>query len=70
MTYEYNCNDCGAITILECSVAEKDEREKSLTCEACGSRNLQRIFNAFIARKGGSNACSTCTTASASSCST
>lgn len=68
MVYEYQCIDCGAVTEIECSVSERDKHEKTLVCVSCGGKNLKRIFNAFIPRKGGSSACSSCTMAS-SACS-
>jgi len=69
MIYEYQCLDCRAVTELECSISERDKYEKELVCASCGGRNLKRIFNAFIPRKGSSSACSSCTMTSPSACS-
>ncbi|MFN3420719.1 MAG: FmdB family zinc ribbon protein [Armatimonadota bacterium] len=51
MTYTYTCTNCGEIVEITCSIAEKDEKEKSLVCPSCGGREFVRVFNAFIARK-------------------
>ncbi|MCC6037146.1 MAG: zinc ribbon domain-containing protein [Armatimonadetes bacterium] len=72
MTYTYTCAKCGEIVEFTCSIAEKEEREKSLVCPSCNSREFYRVFNAFIARKretsGSSSRCATCSATSCSTC--
>ncbi|MCS7252768.1 MAG: hypothetical protein RMK18_06315 [Armatimonadota bacterium] len=69
MRYEYQCLECGVVTELECSIYEKDERERELSCFSCGSKSLRRIFGAFIPRPRGTSACSSCPSSSTSACS-
>lgn len=32
MTYTYTCTNCDEIVEITCSIAEKEEKEKSLVC--------------------------------------
>jgi DNA-directed RNA polymerase subunit RPC12/RpoP len=43
MTYTYTCAKCGEIVEFNCSIAEKEEREKSLVCPSCNSREFYRV---------------------------
>ncbi len=51
MTYTYTCTACTEVVEISCSVAERDEREKSLRCPRCGGRKLARVFNAHVMRR-------------------
>ncbi|MCS7225087.1 MAG: hypothetical protein NZ959_11140 [Armatimonadetes bacterium] len=51
MTYTYRCTHCGQIVEITCSISEKDQKEKEMTCPNCGSSDFRRIFNALIMSK-------------------
>ncbi|MGQ9519297.1 MAG: FmdB family zinc ribbon protein [Candidatus Fervidibacter sp.] len=70
MTYTYVCTKCGKIMEINCSIAEKEEKEKQLICPSCGSKDFRRVFNAFIARSRGegSSGCATCSATSCDTC--
>ncbi|MFO8192403.1 MAG: zinc ribbon domain-containing protein [Bacillota bacterium] len=46
-TYEYLCRDCGKITEVRESLAEK-EKGLGHTCPSCGSNNMIQYFGNTI----------------------
>lgn len=44
--YEYHCKDCGYYFDVRATIEQK-EKGLDLTCEQCGSRNLQQVFGGF-----------------------
>lgn len=45
-TYEYHCKECGHYFDVRATIAQK-EKGLDLTCEQCGSKNLQQVFGGF-----------------------
>jgi putative FmdB family regulatory protein len=45
-TYEYHCKECGYYFDVKATVKEKEEGLK-ISCEQCGSDNLQQVFGGF-----------------------
>jgi len=45
-TYEFHCKDCGYTFDFFSTVAEKErrERERTITCEQCGSDKVEQLF--------------------------
>ncbi|MGC8777196.1 MAG: FmdB family zinc ribbon protein [Candidatus Caldatribacteriaceae bacterium] len=46
-TYEYRCDQCGYVTEVQASLAEK-EKGLDLTCPHCGSKSLTQVFGGFL----------------------
>ncbi|UCC41347.1 MAG: zinc ribbon domain-containing protein [Candidatus Aminicenantes bacterium] len=67
--YEFTCNKCN--NHFECLVSIG--KEKDVSCSACGSNDIRKLFSSFGIGGGGnriSSSSSACTTCSATSCST
>ena len=45
-TYEYHCKECGYYFDVKASIEQK-EKGLDLTCEQCGSKELQQVFGGF-----------------------
>jgi putative FmdB family regulatory protein len=45
-TYEYHCKDCGYYFDVKATVKEKEDG-LNLSCEQCGSDNLQQVFGGY-----------------------
>ncbi len=61
--FEYKCRDCDHVT----EVLESAGSRKRHTCEACGSRRMEKLISAFAvnrsdASSGGSSASGSCPT--------
>lgn len=54
MTYEYKCNDCGALFEVKATIAEKT-RGLTLACPSCRSANATQIYTSVnvLTRAGG-----------------
>jgi len=48
-TYEYHCKECGYGFEMYTTIAEKErrEKEKSITCEHCGSKEVEQLIGGF-----------------------
>lgn len=58
MTYEYRCDDCGALMEIRATMAEK-ARGLRVTCPACGSARATQVFtsvNVFTRSAAGGDA--------------
>ncbi|MEE9389715.1 MAG: zinc ribbon domain-containing protein [Candidatus Aminicenantaceae bacterium] len=67
--YEFTCNKCS--NHFECLVSIG--KEKDVSCSACGNKDIQKLFSSFGIGGGSdrlSSSSSSCTTCSATSCST
>jgi putative FmdB family regulatory protein len=45
LTYEYKCDECGALLEIRATIAEK-ERGLRVECPACGSTRVTQVFTA------------------------
>ena len=45
-TYEYKCKECGYYFDVKASIEQK-EKGLDLTCEQCGSKELEQVFGGF-----------------------
>lgn len=45
MTYEYKCDDCGALLEIRATITEK-ERGLRVECPVCGSTKVSQVFTA------------------------
>jgi len=68
--YEFICKGCGK----RFEALVRLGQEKSVGCESCGSKNLQKLFSAFGIGGGGSRiktsaaGCSSCSSKSCATC--
>lgn len=69
MTYDYRCEDCGAIQEVWATLAEK-ERGLQLKCSKCGGTRLAQVFTAVnvITRSSGGSQPPQCGPASGAGC--
>lgn len=69
MTYEYACEDCGALHEVRATLAEK-ERGLRPRCPNCGSSRLRQVFTAVnvITRPGGGSVPPRCGPGSGAGC--
>lgn len=47
--YEFHCKECGYYFEFASTVAEKERREseRTITCEQCGSKEVEQVFGGF-----------------------
>jgi putative FmdB family regulatory protein len=50
-TYEYKCKECGYYFDVKATVEQK-EKGLDLTCEQCGSKELEQVFGGFAILDG------------------
>jgi putative FmdB family regulatory protein len=48
-TYEFHCKECGSCFEFSSTIAEKERREteRTITCEQCGSNEVEQVFGGF-----------------------
>jgi putative FmdB family regulatory protein len=53
-TYEFHCRECGYSFDFFSTVAEKEQRqrERTITCEQCGSDKVEQVFGGFSLQSG------------------